>query len=146
MTPRARQDGLLSETVENELVVYDIERHKAHRLNRTAALVWRHANGERSVADMAALLQQELGPVADEDLVWCTLDRLSAAHLMAEPGRRPVETARASRRQFVRKVGLVGTLTLLLPAVTSIVAPTPAEAQSCIICETISQICSTDSV
>jgi len=41
-----------------------------------------------------------------------------------------VDVVRVSRREFVRKVGGVGALSLLLPIVTRIAAPTRAQAQS----------------
>jgi hypothetical protein len=130
MEPCARQEQLLVEEAGDELVVYDQERQQAHRLNRTAALVWRHCDGKRTAAQMAALLRKELNPEADETLVWVTLDRLSGSNLLQAPLQRSREQARASRRQFVRKVGMVGALSLLLPVITTIVAPTPAQAQS----------------
>src|SRR4030095_5429254 len=94
MKPRAKRDGLLSEDVGDELIVYDENRHRGHCLNRTAALVWRHADGERTIADLAAILQAELDPVADENLVWHAVDRLNAAHLLDEP---PTRSARVGR-------------------------------------------------
>ena len=130
MTPRARRNGVLSETVEDEMIVYDSDRARAHRLNRTAAIVWRHADGERTVADHAAVLRRELDPAADEDLVWCAIDRLNAARLLEDQQTRSAELIRASRRRFVRKAALVGSMTLLLPVVASITAPTPADAAS----------------
>jgi hypothetical protein len=122
------------EQVDDEVVVYDRERDRAHRLNRTAALVWSHADGQRTVADLVDLLRRDLDPHADEDLIWVTLDRLSAAHLLETPLARSADTVRTSRRQFVRKIGLVGALSLLLPVVTTISAPTPAAAQSICFC------------
>ena len=130
MTPRARQNGLTSEKMDDDLVVYDMEKACAHRLNRTAALVWLNANGERTVDELVLLMQEELEPAADENLVMYALDRLAAANLLEEPKPRSADAMRTSRRQFVRKVGLVGTLSLLLPGVMTIVAPTPAQAQS----------------
>jgi hypothetical protein len=130
MEPCARQEQLLVEEAGDELVVYDQERQQAHRLNRTAALVWQNCDGKRTAAQMAALLQKELNPEADEALVWVTLDRLSGSNLLQGPLQRSREQARASRRQFVRKVGMVGALSLLIPVITTIVAPTPAQAQS----------------
>jgi hypothetical protein len=135
MNPRARKEELLVETVADELTVYDPESHRVHHLNRTAALVWEQCNGERTVAEITASLQTELDPVVDEHLVQHTLDRLAGARLLEGWAARTAEEARTSRRQFVRKVGLVGALSLLLPAVTSIVAPTPAQAQSGSGCE-----------
>jgi len=131
MKPKARSEGLLCEEAQEELVVYDHEQKRAHRLNRSAALVWRHCDGQKSVADLAALLRESLNPQADEDLVWVALDRLDGAHLLEGAITRPTDQVRASRRQAVRKLGRVGVITLLLPAITTLVVPTPAEATSC---------------
>lgn len=128
MTPEARHDDLLVQAVGDELVVYDQKRHRVHRLNRTAALVWRHCDGRTGAADMAALLQKECGLPADEEVVGLALARLAKARLLRE--ERPEAIAPVTRRQVVRKLSLVGALVLLLPAVTSITAPTPAMAQS----------------
>lgn len=131
MMPRAKRDGLLSEELDAELIVYDENRHRGHCLNRTAALVWRHADGQRTIADLADVLRVELDPVADENLVWHALDSLSAAHLLEEPQPRSIDERRASRRRFIAKVGMVGVATLLLPVVTSVVAPSPAQGGVC---------------
>ncbi|MCS6860092.1 MAG: PqqD family protein [Abditibacteriales bacterium] len=130
MLPEARKDKLLVQDVGDELVVYDQERHRAHRLNRTAAFVWRHCDSQKTAAEVAALLESELNVPANEELVWWTLNRLDKARLLQEPLAQPAEAASISRRQVVRKLGLVGGLALLLPVVTSIVAPTPAMAAS----------------
>ena len=39
LMPRARQDELIVEELQDETLVYDLQRHKARCLNRTAALV-----------------------------------------------------------------------------------------------------------
>jgi hypothetical protein len=130
MKPRAKRTGLLAEQLEDELIVYDQVRERGHCLNRTAALVWRHADGERTVAELATILRTELDPVADENLVWHALDRLNAAHLLEELAPRSADEMRASRRHFISKVGLVGVASLLLPLVTSVAAPAPAQAGS----------------
>jgi hypothetical protein len=146
MMPHARQDNLLVREVGDELVVYDQERHRAHRLNRTATLVWRRCDGQTTVAEMAALLQSELNLVAvDEGLVWLALDRLEKAHLL-RPWRRPAKAAGITRRQVARQ--LAGTAAVaLLPVVATLVAPTPALAQSpvadaCIFKDDCESVCS----
>jgi DNA-binding transcriptional ArsR family regulator len=127
--PLARSGELLLEEVEGELLVYDQRRHVACRLNRTAALVWESADGERSVEDLVEVLRGELGGLADGDLVMVTLDRLEE-HGLIESGyeRRDFDTARLSRRRFIRRVGVVGAAALALPVVQSVVSPTPAAA------------------
>ena len=126
MLPMARQETLVVREIAGELVVYDREQHRAHRLNRAATLVWRHCDGRTSVAELAALLEQELDIPADEAVVWLALDRLEKAHLLRDALARH---AVLTRRQVVRDLGLAGAAGLLLPIVTSIAAPTPAIAQ-----------------
>ncbi len=50
LMPRARQDELVVEELSDETLVYDLKRHKANCLNRTAALVWQDCDGQTSVA------------------------------------------------------------------------------------------------
>ena len=130
MRPEARRDNLLVEALEDELLVYDVERHRAHSLNGTAALVWRHCDGLKTTGDLALLLHRELGLPVDERLVWLALDRLEQAHLLRERPARPVDAGRMSRRQVVHQLGLASGMALLLPAVTSMAVPTLAMAQS----------------
>jgi hypothetical protein len=133
--PRARRGGLVVRDLPEETVVYDRDSHQAHCLNRTAALVFRSADGRRTVGDLARLLAAETGARVDHDVVRATLDRLREASLLEagadNPGPSvvaPAGTAPAngSRREMLRRVGL-GTVALL-PVVTSILVPTPAEA------------------
>lgn len=126
--PTGRHDGLLVQEVGDELVVYDRERHQAHRLDRTAAFIWRHCDGKRSEAELAKLLEQELRLPADEEMVSLGLERLADASLLVEP--EVWLKHRMSRRQMLVKLGLAGGIGLLGPVVQSITAPTPVMAQS----------------
>jgi hypothetical protein len=135
MKPRARVEGILAQDVDEEVIVYDKEHGRAHRLNRTSGIVWRQCDGERDVAAIAAVLRAEVGEIASEDLVLLTLDQLSSANLLEDAPKRSFAEARLSRRQFVRRAGVVGAGALLLPTVVSIVAPEPAAAQTCICAE-----------
>jgi Coenzyme PQQ synthesis protein D (PqqD) len=127
--PKARQDGLLAEEVDDELVVYDRETHRAHRLNRTARSVWQACDGQTTVGELSTRLQDELElTTADEDLVWLTLRDLEQAKLLEESQTPPPNLDGISRRQLVHRLGLAGGLAAVLPAVQSILVPTPAQA------------------
>jgi hypothetical protein len=130
MVPRAREDRLVVQELPDEVLVYDLNRHKAHCLNRTAAFIWRHCDGRTSVAKLATLLRKELKSPVDEAVVWLALDHLGRAHLLGERVMPPAGAPRLSRREVMRKLALAGALSVLLPAVTSIVAPTATEAAS----------------
>jgi hypothetical protein len=128
VNPLARQDGLLIRELPDELVVYDRRLHRAHCLNATAALVFRAADGTRTVAELAAVLDPTHGAAERETLVRLALEQLATAGLLDAPG----EPGLGSRRAVLRQAA-VG-VALLLPAVASIIAPTPADAASCPVC------------
>jgi Coenzyme PQQ synthesis protein D (PqqD)/UPF0506 len=140
--PQAREADLLIHELTGETLVYDLTRHRAHRLNPTAALVWRHCDGDTTVAEMATLLQRELGTPVDEDVVWMVLRRLGKAHLLQTAVVMPADGVHCSRRQLMRKLGMAGGVAL----VASIVAPTAARAATCLPggapCTTDAQCCS----
>jgi len=122
MKPVARRDGLLTRDLKDELLVYARDEHRAHCLNHTAATVFKNADGTRTVADLARLVAPEADRTASEAVVGETLARLAEAGLLEGD---PAATG-WSRRDEVRRVGIGAAI--LLPAVASIVAPTPAEA------------------
>ena len=130
MLPEARLDNLLTQEVGDELVVYDRECRRAHRLNRAAALIWRHCDGKRTLADLTALLQRELKIPANEAVACLALEQLAGARLLQERLMPKMNATAISRRQLIRQLGLAGGLMILLPVVTSIAAPTPAMAAS----------------
>ena len=122
MKPVARRDGLLTRELKDELLVYARDEHRAHCLNQTAATVFKNADGTRTVADLARLLAPQGDRAESEAVVAEALARLAEAGLL-EGGETP---AGWSRREVVRRVGIGAAV--LLPAVASIVVPTPAEA------------------
>jgi hypothetical protein len=127
-TPRARKEGLLVQELSDEVLVYDLERDKAHCLNPTAALIWKHCDGRTNVSEMAGLLEKSLEMSVDEDVVWCALNQLEKDHLLKEPLAWPVGMERISRRTLIRRVGMAA---VLLPLITTIVAPTAFASASC---------------
>ncbi len=129
--PRARTTRVLTERFEDELLVYDLERHEAHCLNATVAWVWARSDGTRTVAELTAALP-ETGLPAEPDLVWDALAQLQAAHLLDTPVRLPSGAGNLSRKDALKRLGRAAGLALLLPAVESIVAPVSAQAASCL--------------
>ena len=130
MKPQARQDGIVVQEIGDETIIYDEQRDHVHRLNQTAAMVWRHCDGRHTVAALVGALQGEVATPVTEDMVWLALDRLEKEHLLQTPLARVEEAGRVTRRQVLRKAALVGGVSLLLPVVQSMVAPTPAMAAS----------------
>lgn len=143
--PKAKREDLMVEEAGGELIVYDLKRHRVHCLNAAAVRVWRLCTGRRTVAELAAKLESALEPAARETVVGDAIAQFERLGLV-EPSDS-VAPRRMSRRELVRKIG-IGALAagVVLPLVTSIVAPTPAYAQSCRAngtpCATSAQCCS----
>jgi hypothetical protein len=110
----------------DELLVYDTRTHRAHCLNRTSALVFRLANGRRSIDEIAGALETSTGVDLDQGVVRAALDTLDEAGLL-ESSTPPLEQGpESSRREVLGQLGLGAAL--LAPAVVSLLVPAPAEA------------------
>lgn len=128
--PKARKDGLVMREVPGELLVYDLDRHKAYCLNETAASVWKQCNGKRTVAEAARALEKKHKASVDEQVVWLALDQLEKFHLLKSKPARPAYLPALSRRQMMRALGM--TAAFVLPAIVVITAPTAASAATTI--------------
>ena len=124
----ARNNELVVQDLPDEVLVYDLKSHKAHCLNKTAAFIWKHCDGQRTVDEIARLMEKEWHTPVSEDSVWFALNKLSKAELLEERIVLPEAKAGMSRRSAVRRLGF-GAL-LAVPVVMSIVTPTPAASAS----------------
>ena len=115
-----------TEQLGDEASVYDWARAQVHALNPTAACVWRQCDGATSPDAIAAALRREMGIPEADAVVDLTLTQLARLHLLELPvesrGDRPATT----RRWLLSR----GVAAAMLPAIYSIVAPSPVEAQS----------------
>jgi hypothetical protein len=147
--PQARTENMVIKEVDDEVLVYDLERDKAHCLNSLAATLWCMCDGKTTTTGLANSLQHD-GTNVDEELIWLGLRDLRRNHLLEDAGSWPDQMAaskdiRMSRREAVRRIGLGATIAL--PLVISIAAPTPVQAAvscgaKCKPCSTGADCCS----
>jgi hypothetical protein len=123
--PQARTDNLVIRELDDETLVYDMERDEAYCLNQTAALVWKECDGKSTATQAARALKKELDAPVDADLVWLAVKQLQKFHLVDGARKSPA----VSRRDLVLKYAPAA---LVLPVIMSIVAPTPAGLASCV--------------
>lgn len=139
--PEARSEGIIVREFEGEVLVYDLERDKAHCLNPVAAQIWRCCDGRTTVREMsAALSHQERAPI-NEDVVILGLEELRRSHLLLESDSTAqcLPSNYMPRREAVRRIGLGAAIAL--PLVASMTVPTAVEAAvsckaSCMPCAT----------
>lgn len=148
--PTARRDDLIVREFADELLIYDKSREQAHCLNRTAALIWKQCDGRTSVDEISRRLANEMQSEAapNERAVWYALKQFKRDHLLEETLEIPVGLLRSvrsglNRRQVMRALGL--TAVVAIPLVTSMIAPTAAQAVTCrgpgAACTTSAQCC-----
>ena len=129
--PLARNAGLIAREVSGELLVYDVQRDKAHCLNDSAARIWRYCDGEKSAAEIAKLLAQDLRGSVEEEFVWHALARLQKLHLLEEDVVPTELLAQLSRRTTIRRLALG---IVAAPLISTILAPIPEASASHPIC------------
>jgi len=127
LRPRARQDGIVVQDFPKEVLVYDLDRHQVHCLNPTSAFVFRHCDGRRAADQIARLLAEELGTPVAPEVVTLALAQLAETHLL--DGDQLPAAPGISRRDVIKRAGLAAAL---LPVITSILAPTAAQAATCL--------------
>jgi hypothetical protein len=130
--PRCTRQRVSIRQVGTETLVYDEDRHTAYCLNQSSAVIWKLANGERSIDQIRAAASLELDAPVSTELVLFAVDALRADGLI-EPSASAAVAPAVSRRSMLQTLGIGGAL--LLPAIAAVVAPTAAQAYSgCVDC------------
>ncbi|HKI35501.1 MAG TPA: PqqD family protein [Gemmataceae bacterium] len=119
LLPIARRENLVVRELPGETLVYDLKQNKAHCLNRSAALVFCHCDGQTTLAELAAVLRRELGVPDVDAAVRLALEQLSRRGLLEQAVPRPEEGERRSRRAALRKLtAVLGAVPLVLSLTT----------------------------
>jgi len=127
--PSKRKRQSIAKEVAGELIVYDRETDRVHCLNPTAAFVWTHCDGQTSVATIARLLEDEFKTPVDQEFVLYALEQLNKSKLLDDSYAAIAPKQTLSRRAVMR-LGIA--TALAVPLISSIVAPTAAQAASCL--------------
>jgi hypothetical protein len=131
-TPRSIQRNISIQHVGVETLVYDEVHHKAFCLNRSSSVIWRLADGVRTVDQIRDAASIDLGVEVGEELVRYALEELRRDGLIE--ALSTVQTGpEISRRAILRSLGVGGAL--LLPIVAAVIAPPAAQAYNgCVDC------------
>lgn len=105
----------------NEILIYNLETNQVYCLNETSAKVWSCCDGKTEIDEFLKLNDE-----FSESTVWLALDQLHKQNLLEQSINRPSNM----RRKLV--LGMVAS-TCLLPAITTLIAPTAANAQSIVV-------------
>ena len=121
MFPTARSEKLTVQELPEETLVFDHQSNKAHCLNRTTAMIWKHCDGRTSPAVLARLVG---GNAVIVDLA---LEQLASRHLLQGTIQRASAENRRTRRDLLRKLAVAA---VALPAIMTVAAPRANAASS----------------
>ena len=145
--PSARKRQLITKEIAGELIVYDRESDRVHCLNSTAAFVWTHCDGKTNVATIAQLLEDKFKIPVEQEIVLYALEQLNKSKLL-DNSYAMIAPKHALSRRAVMRLGVATALSV--PLISSIVAPTAAQAASCLPsgsgCSSDSSCCSNNCV
>lgn len=127
-SPLSRKSNIVVQEFENEILIYDLNISKAFCLNETSAFIYQLCDGTNSIAQMRESLSKKLNTPVSENLLLLALDGLNRAGLLEKGDELNIDFGGLSRREVMKKVGLASLVAL--PLISSVVAPTPANAAS----------------
>lgn len=123
--PKARNHNLVTQQLNKELLLYDLNTNQVFCLNDTAAGVWNNCDGKTSISEIGS--KQQL-PV---EIVLLTLEKLKRKSLLENGFEAKLLTDKLSRR---RVISLAARAAIALPVISNIIAPPAIAAQSGRVC------------
>ncbi len=126
--PQSRKSNIVVQEFETEVLIYDLTINKAFCLNPTSTLIWQLCDGTNSISQISEIISRKLKTPFSDDLIWLALDQFKGDNLLEQNDELWIEFGGLNRRQVIKKVGF--TSMVMLPIISSIIAPTSAMAQS----------------
>lgn len=126
--PLSRQDRIVVQDIDGEVLIYDLDKSKAFCLNPTSAFIWRACDGTRTVEEIRSHVSKKLGATPSEDLVWLAIEQLNREKLLVDAPNTREHFGGLSRRDVIRRIG-VGSM-VALPIVAGLAAPLAIHANS----------------
>jgi hypothetical protein len=102
VVPKARRSGLELVPAREGPLLIDHDAGVQHELAPVVAAVWQLADGERTVAALAAAAEEQLGLTVTIEETWAALDALADAGALEERVAPPADGATLSRRRLLR--------------------------------------------
>lgn len=134
LLPKARSEGLRIEALDDELLIYEDARRRAHSLTASAAAVWKLCDGRTSLREVSLAVGRQFGLPASIDTVWRALRQLDQAGLLQPPTEEPSDVVTrdldpAVSRSVDRRASRLGLVAAASVFVSTIALPANAFAQ-----------------
>jgi hypothetical protein len=120
--PPARSTDIVVQELGKEILIYDLNTHKAYNLNETSSIVYQACDGKTSFDELRVKTR------FTHDIIFLAIDALKKENLLENTEEYKSPFTGINRREVIRRVG-VATM-IALPVISSLIAPTAAMAQS----------------
>lgn len=127
-TPLARFENIIVQELPEEILVCDTTNNRMFCLNKTAAEVWKLADGTRNARQISVLMSKNLKSNCSEELVAFALAELSREGLLMQRVPLSENLRHLSRREAIRRVGLASMVAL--PLISTLSMPKATYAAS----------------
>ena len=67
--PKTRNENIVVQEMDSEILIYDLNTNKAFCLNETSAVIYHLCDGKRTVAEISRQLSKQLSKSIDEYLI-----------------------------------------------------------------------------
>ncbi len=126
LKPEARTEGIVTQEMPDEVLVYDLVSNKAHCLNSTAGMIWKSCDGRSTTAEIRAVVEKETGKSVSDDVILLAVDQLRSTNLLVS--NEVIEQSGLNRRELIKRAGLAAAIAL--PIVSSIAVPSNVMASA----------------
>lgn len=126
--PKTRQNNIVIQEINKEILVYDLGLNRAFVLNETSSLIWQACDGKTNISEISQIISEKLETEIKEEFVWLALDGLKKENLLENTDKITAKFDGSSRREIIKRIGF--TSMVAFPVITSIVAPAAIHAQS----------------
>ena len=127
--PLARKNDLVTQNIEDEILIYDLKENRAICLNNTAAEIWQLCDGNKDIRQIAAEFSKDHKEVITEEFIRLAVNQLNNRDLLVNMRELKANYDKLPRRELIKKAGI--STAVALPLISSIVAPKAVKAQSC---------------
>ena len=110
--PIVKTENLVMQELEDELLIYDLDNHKAFCLNQTSKLIWQNCDGNMGISEIASEMSKRLNQPVKNEVVWLALEDFKKEGLVNFSAETPDGLKGLNRRQLIRKIGQASLISL----------------------------------
>lgn len=126
--PLVKNQDVVIQELDDEILIYDLLKNKAFCLNQTSAMIWQECNGKKTVDEISLAVSKKTGVPISEDIVWLALSQFKSDGLLDKSDELTTPFDGLSRREVIKRIGFASAVAL--PIISGVVAPSAINAQS----------------